>query len=98
MAKIRPNILCTRLPMDINPFSDKEIAIIAITGNNTPVIRNPVIAGPKLLTDSNPSMGGKMRFPAPKNKEKSINPENNIFLFCNLNPPSSAKISRHAIS
>src|SRR5699024_10987044 len=79
MAKMSPNILCTLLPIEMSPFSDNAIATIAKIGSNTPVIRNPVIAGAKLVPDSNPSKGGKIKFPAPKNKEKSINPENNTF-------------------
>ena len=44
------------------------------TGMSTPVSRKPVMAGVKFSPDSTPSIGGKMRFPAPKNMENSMRP------------------------
>ena len=62
---------------------------MANKGKKTAVKINPAMAAIKWLPDSMPRKGGKIKFPAPKNKEKSINPENNIFLRLRLklNPP-----------
>src|SRR5699024_5576026 len=65
--------------MEISPLSDNAIAIIAKNGNNTAVMRKPVMAGPKCSPDSNPKIGGKIKFPAPKNKENNIKPEKSTF-------------------
>ena len=47
-------------------------ATIARTGRSTPAARKPRTAGQKLVPAETPTMGGKMRLPAPKNIENSI--------------------------
>lgn len=49
-------------------------ARIASNGRPTPVTRKPALATQTCSPASCPSIGGKMRFPAPKNKAKSIMP------------------------
>lgn len=44
------------------------------TGNPTPAKKNPAIAGMADVPACTPRSGGKMRFPAPKNIEKSVAP------------------------
>ena len=56
------------------PFPDREIAITVSSGKPTPVSKNPIIAGQKFSPAFWPSMGGKIKLPAPKNKENSIRP------------------------
>src|SRR5699024_11339595 len=74
-----PNTLLTRFPIEISPLSDSAIAIIAKNGNNMAVMRKPVMAGPKCSPASNPKIGGKIKFPAPKNKENNIKTEKSTF-------------------
>ena len=46
-------------------------------GKPTAVIRNPAIATQVLFPADCPKNGGKIKFPAPKNNEKSIKLTNN---------------------
>ena len=48
--------------------------MIVIVGSSTPVRMKPMMAGVKFSPDSIPSMGGKIRLPAPKNIANSISP------------------------
>ena len=50
------------------------MAITVSTGIKTPVRRKPIMAGVKCSPDSTPSIGGKMRLPAPKNMENNMRP------------------------
>ena len=43
-----------------------------MTGRATPPIRKPIIAGLKFDPELAPMMGGKIKFPAPKNIENKV--------------------------
>ncbi|EFG80314.1 hypothetical protein HMPREF0281_02408 [Corynebacterium ammoniagenes DSM 20306] len=49
------------------------IATMAATGSSTPAMRKPMIAGQKLVPELTPTIGGKIRLPAPKNIENRVN-------------------------
>ena len=55
--------------------------IIAIP---TPDKTNPAIAGQKWLPDWAPSAGGKIKFPAPKKIQITVNLLRNLFVTCVL--------------
>ena len=52
--------------------------MIPMSGRPTPVTINPIIAGIKLLPLNWPTVGGNIKFPAPKNRANNINPINNV--------------------
>ena len=60
---------------------DNPIARTPNSGNPTPVNKNPIMAGQKFVPDACPNAGGKIKFPAPKNKANSISPIATISLF-----------------
>ena len=55
-------------------FPDREMAITVSSGKPTPVSKKPIIAGQKFSPAFCSSIGGKIKLPAPKNKENSIRP------------------------
>src|SRR5690625_1117950 len=54
-------------------YPEIATATIAATGSSTPAMRKPMIAGQKLVPELTPTIGGKIRLPAPKNIENSVN-------------------------
>ena len=50
------------------------------SGKPTPVVIKPRIAGKKCPPLSSPSLGGKIRLPAPKKMANSIKPTTKLFL------------------
>jgi hypothetical protein len=58
------------------PYTSSVLVIaIASTennGNNTPVIKNPIVAISQLRPANCPKCSGKIKFPAPKNSAKII--------------------------
>ena len=52
------------------------IAAIPKSGNPTPVIQKPMIAGILLAPDNCPIYTGKIKLPAPKNIPNNIDPSN----------------------
>ena len=56
------------------PPSAFATAMIPISGRPTPVSRKPSDDQPNLSPKSLPSVGGKIRLPAPKNMAKRANP------------------------
>ena len=67
---------CTRRPRLKSPPPDLAMAIRLSMGKAMAVVINPKTAGVKLEPEFMPSIGGKMRLPAPKKKDSSINPKN----------------------
>ena len=65
--------------------------MIPNTGNNTAVIKKAAIAAAVLLPAFCPKNGGKIKFPAPKNIEKSIKLTINNCLLVNFITFSSHK-------
>ncbi len=64
-----------RLAIDCKwSWPDKPIARTPSNGKPTPVNKKPIIAGQKLVPAACPNAGGKIKFPAPKNRAKSIRP------------------------
>ena len=67
-----PNAFPPRPERSRRSVPDNAIAIIAMTGRATPPIRKPIIAGLKFDPEFAPMMGGKIKFPAPKNIENKV--------------------------
>ena len=59
-------------------FLVSAIAIIPKSGIPTPVTQKPIAADQKWSPAAWPNAGGKIRLPAPKKDEKSINPTGKI--------------------
>ena len=51
---------------------DRAIVMIEMTGSATPPMRKPIMAGVTFVPADAPMMGGKIRFPAPKNMENRV--------------------------
>lgn len=79
MAKCFP----TYLPSLSSPSNFATTATPS-TGRITAVIRNPVIAKAVLFPAFCPRNGGKIKFPAPKNNEKSIKLTTSLFFLLNF--------------
>ena len=86
-VKTRPNNGETRCPISSNPLFEIETDKTAKNGMKTAVKMKPIMAGMKKSPASIPRNGGKIKLPAPKNKENNINPKMNIFLADNGEPP-----------
>ena len=55
---------------------EMPIAAIPKSGNPTPVIQKPMMAGILLAPDNCPIYTGKIKLPAPKNIPNNIDPSN----------------------
>ena len=81
-VKIRENFGLILLANDCtSSCPDIPIARTPNNGKPTPVNKNPMIAGQRLVPDACHNAGGKIKFPAPKNKANSISPIATISLF-----------------
>jgi hypothetical protein len=67
-----------------SPRPNTDTTTNVINGMSTPVITNPSEAVAQWLPAEYPSIGGKIIFPAPKNKAKIIIPNTMISFFENI--------------
>lgn len=73
------NFGCTLLPILLPLFPGiTQFTRTPISGKVTAVSRNPIPAHQILFPALKPSVGGKIKFPAPKNMENIVNPTANI--------------------
>ena len=70
--KAIPKNLPPRPDRSRRSLPDNAIAMIAMTGRATPPMRKPIMAKLKCEPEFAPIIGGKIRFPAPKNIENSV--------------------------